>query len=104
MKRVADIREKRAERFWEERMKGKSARERAADRAQLEKELHLIQAPESLRAGAAREEEPEADMLEEEAPEMMEEEATLVAAPKAKRAAKEKAPKIKVAASERARR
>jgi|APGre2960657505_1045072.scaffolds.fasta_scaffold297886_1 hypothetical protein len=101
MKRVGDIREKRAERFWEERMKGKAARELASDRATLENELHLIQAPDSLRAGAVAEQEADAQVLEEAEVEAMEEE-TLVAAPKAKKSAvKAKTPKLKVAASER---
>ena len=93
MKRVAEVREARAEKFYEARMKGKEGRERAAARAQLENEVHLVRAPASLRNAAAEE-------MEEEAMEEVEEEAPV----KAKtRAPKSRAPKRKVPASERMR-
>jgi hypothetical protein len=101
MKRVAEVRETRAARFYDERMKGKAGRERAAAKAQLENELHLVRAPASLRgladAEAEAEEEPEAERMEAEA--AMEEEAPAVAP----RAARVRAPKLKVPAGARMR-
>jgi len=92
MKRVSEVREARAEKFYEARMKGKEGRERAAARAQLENEVHLVRAPASLR-NASAEEEVEEEAMEEEAP---------VAAPKT-RAPRVRAPKLKVPASDRMR-
>ena len=95
MKRVAEVREKRAEKFYEARMKGKEGRERAAARAQLENEVHLVRAPASLRNAAA--EELEAEDMQVEA------EAEAPVAAKAAKAPRVKAPKLKVRASERMR-
>ena len=96
MKRVTEVREARAEKHWEGRMKGKEARERAADRAQLENELHLVRAPASLRLGAAAEAEAEA---EPEPEALMAEEPALVKA----RAPRARTAKLKVAADDRMR-
>ena len=93
MKRVAEVREKRAEKFYEARMKGKEGRERAAARAQLENEVHLVRAPASLRNAAAEEAEQEAMQVEEQ-------EAPVAAKTRAPRL---RAPKLKVPASERMR-
>jgi hypothetical protein len=101
MKRVGEIRERRAERFWDERMKGKAGRELAKDKKELAEDIHLIRAPDSLLRGAAAQvedeeaEEMDADEADEEE-EAMEEE--LVPEPRAakERAAKERAPKLKV--------
>jgi hypothetical protein len=100
MKRVTEVREARAEKFWEARMKGKVSRERKADKAQLENELHLVRAPASLRAGAAAEADAEAD---EEVEAMAEEEAPAAEAPAKARAPRARAPKLKVAAGDRMR-
>lgn len=96
MKRVSEVREARAEKFYEARMKGKEGRERAAARAQLENEVHLVRAPASLRNASAEEE------VEEEAMEEAMEEEAPVAAPKT-RAPRVRAPKLKVPASDRMR-
>jgi large subunit ribosomal protein L24e len=99
MKRVTEVRESRAEKFWEARMKGKVSRERKADKAQLENELHLVRAPASLRGAA----EAEADEAAEEVEAMTEEpEAEAPVAAKA-RAPRVRAPKLKVAAGDRMR-
>jgi large subunit ribosomal protein L24e len=50
MKRIKDIRVKRQDRFWEARMAGNKAMARKADRKELEEDIHLVRAPESLRS------------------------------------------------------
>ena len=52
MKRVGEIRERREVRHLEGRFAGKAARELAADKEELGKDIHLIRAPDSLLAGA----------------------------------------------------
>lgn len=112
MKRVGEIREKRAERFWEERMKGKASRELADARKELDRDIHLVQAPDSLLVDKSRrrqavvdtEADAEEERLEDVA--MGEEPAQeIVRAPKAAKraAAKAKTPKFKVPASDRMR-
>ena len=106
MKRVGEIREKRAERFWEGRMKGKAARELADARKELERDIHLVQAPDSLLTDKSRRRHAIADgeEEEEEAEEMVvEEEPQEVVKAPAKRAAKAKAAKVKVPAADRMR-
>lgn len=114
MKRVTELRETRAARFWEERMKGKAASNLAADRKQLADEIHLIRAPASLRAGtaeAAAAAEAEAAEAEEEraaeeaaafAEPMEEEEEQLVAEPVVAKA-KTRLPKLRAVAAARTR-
>ena len=48
MKRIKEIRVARQDRFYEERMAGNKERQRAADRKQLEQEIHLVKAPGAL--------------------------------------------------------
>lgn len=48
MKRIKEIRVARQDRFWEARMAGNKERQRAADRKQLEEEIHLVKAPGAL--------------------------------------------------------
>ena len=107
MKRVGEIREKRAERFWEGRMKGKAARELADARKELERDIHLVQAPDSLLTDKSRRRHALADgeeeEEEEEADEMVVEEPQEVVKAPAKRAAKAKAAKVKVPAADRMR-
>lgn len=45
MKKVEDVRVRRAERFYENRMKGKEDERRRADKRELEQQIHLIRAP-----------------------------------------------------------
>ena len=52
MKKVEEVRVRRAERFYENRMKGKEDERRRADKRELEQQIHLIRAP-----GAAAKEE-----------------------------------------------
>lgn len=108
MKRVGEIREKRAERFWEGRMKGKAARELADARKELERDIHLVQAPDSLLTDKSRRRHAIADADEEEeeqAEEMAveEEPQEVVKAPAKRSAAKAKAQKVKVPAADRMR-
>ena len=51
MKKVEEVRVRRAERFYENRMKGKEDERRRADKRELEQQIHLIRAP-----GASRKE------------------------------------------------
>jgi len=51
MKRIKDIRVARQDRFYEERMAGNKERQLAADRKQLEEEIHLVKAPAALLKG-----------------------------------------------------
>ena len=95
MKRVTEVREARASKFWESRMKGKASRERAADKAQLENEIHLVRAPASLRVGAVA--------AEAEAEEAIAEETPAAEAPAKAKAARVRAPKLKVPAGDRMR-
>jgi hypothetical protein len=48
MKRVEDIRTRRAERFHEMRMSGKEETSRGSDKRELEQQIHLIRAPTSV--------------------------------------------------------
>lgn len=48
MQRIKDIRVKRQDRFWEARMAGNKAAQRAADLRELEEDIHLVRAPKSL--------------------------------------------------------
>ena len=57
MKRIKDIRVKRQDRFWEARMAGNKAAQRAADRKELEEDIHLVRAPESLQKRGGKKEE-----------------------------------------------
>ena len=50
LERIDEIRTKRQERFHELRMARAKAQQSKADRVQLEKEIHLVKAPDSLRA------------------------------------------------------
>jgi|Transcript_40228 large subunit ribosomal protein L24e len=45
MKKVEEVRVRRAERFYENRMKGKEDERRRADKRELEQQIHLIRAP-----------------------------------------------------------
>lgn len=45
MKRIKEIRVARQDRFWEARMAGSKEHQRAADRKELEEEIHLVKAP-----------------------------------------------------------
>ena len=104
MKRVGEIRERREVRHLEGRFAGKAARELAADKEELEKDIHLIRAPDSLLAGAVGGEEEEEEMEVEEEEEAAEEEemvpepksAAKLRKQKVAAAQKEKAPKIKL--------
>ena len=98
MKRVGEIRERRSVRHLEGRFAGNAARELAADKDELEKDIHLIRAPASLLAGAVggEEEEEEGMEAEEEEEELMEEEEMV---PEPKSAAKLR--KAKLAAAEK---
>eukprot|EP00197_Chlamydomonas_leiostraca_P004830 CAMPEP_0202869974 /NCGR_PEP_ID=MMETSP1391-20130828/14113_1 /ASSEMBLY_ACC=CAM_ASM_000867 /TAXON_ID=1034604 /ORGANISM="Chlamydomonas leiostraca, Strain SAG 11-49" /LENGTH=116 /DNA_ID=CAMNT_0049550391 /DNA_START=261 /DNA_END=611 /DNA_ORIENTATION=+ len=49
MQRIEQIRVRRQERFYEKRMQNAKAQQKAADKAQLEKEIHLIKAPAGIR-------------------------------------------------------
>jgi large subunit ribosomal protein L24e len=49
MKRIKEIRVQRQDRFWEARMAGNKERQRAADRKQLEEEIHLVKAPGAMK-------------------------------------------------------
>ena len=55
MKRIKDIRVKRQDRFWEARMAGNKAAQRAADRKELDEDIHLVRAPKSLQKGKKEE-------------------------------------------------
>lgn len=59
MKKVEDVRVRRAERFYENRMKGKEVERRRADKRELEQQIHLIRAP-----GAAKTKEEEKTVKE----------------------------------------
>lgn len=48
MKRIGEIRVARQDRFYQQRMAGNKERQRAADRKQLEEEIHLVKAPGAL--------------------------------------------------------
>ncbi|KAJ9509527.1 hypothetical protein QJQ45_001968 [Haematococcus lacustris] len=48
MQRIDEIRVRRQERFYEKRMKNVKSQQKAADKLQLEKEIHLVRAPASL--------------------------------------------------------
>mmetsp|Transcript_31091 Transcript_31091/g.88198 ORF Transcript_31091/g.88198 Transcript_31091/m.88198 type:complete len:163 (-) Transcript_31091:97-585(-) len=50
MKKISEVREKRQERFWEARMARAKGTKVAADRKELEQQIHLIKAPAALRA------------------------------------------------------
>ncbi len=50
MEKVTDIRVKRQDRFYEKRMEKAKKQQLKADKLQLEKEVHLIKAPEGIRA------------------------------------------------------
>lgn len=91
MKRVAEVRTAREAKHWEGRMAGKAARDLAADRAQLESQLHLVRAPASLLVGAAE--------AAEEAEAMAADAAPLAAAPA--KAPKQRAARLKVKAGDR---
>ena len=93
---MGEIRERRAERFWEGRMAGKAERELASDKKEVEDDIHLVRAPASLLKGYVAAEEGEA-MEEEEVAEEAEE---LVAEPKSadRRREKVKTPKIRARA------
>ena len=87
-------------------MKGKAARELADARKELERDIHLVQAPDSLLTDKSRRRHAIADgeEEEEEAEEMVvEEEPQEVVKAPAKRAAKAKAAKVKVPAADRMR-
>ena len=45
MKKVEEVRVRRAERFYENRMKGKEDRDRRANKRELEQQIHLVRAP-----------------------------------------------------------
>ena len=51
MKRILEVREKRQKRFYEARMKGRAAHENAQARKEIEQNITLVQAPDSLRKG-----------------------------------------------------
>lgn len=48
MKKVEEVRVRRAERFYENRMKGKEGDRRRADKRELEQQIHLVRAPGTL--------------------------------------------------------
>lgn len=48
MKKISDIRTTRQDRFYDKRMAVAKTQQRAADRKQLEQEIHLIKAPAAL--------------------------------------------------------
>lgn len=50
IEKVTDIRVKRQDRFYEKRMEKAKKQQLKADKLQLEKEVHLIKAPEGIRA------------------------------------------------------
>ena len=68
MKRIKEIRVARQDRFWEARMAGNKERQRAADRKQLEEEIHLVKAP-----GAIAKEKKRVKMVAEDMEEDMQE-------------------------------
>ena len=45
MKKVEEVRVRRAERFYENRMKGKESEDRKANKRELEQQIHLVRAP-----------------------------------------------------------
>lgn len=69
MKKISDVREKRQERFWEARMARAKGAKVAADRKELEKQIHLVKAPEALQKdrAAAKEKVAVEDAMEEDA-------------------------------------
>lgn len=54
MKRIKEIRVARQDRFWEARMAGSKERQRAADRKELEEEIHLVKAPGAMAKDAEK--------------------------------------------------
>ena len=54
---LLQIRQKRADRLWEKRMANAKQQQTAADKRQLEREIHLIKAP-SMEPEAVSEQEP----------------------------------------------
>lgn len=70
MERVGEIREKRQARFYEKRMLRAKRAEKNNDKVQLEKEIHLIKAPEAIRVADKEKlrvaaQETQADMMDE---------------------------------------
>lgn len=53
MRKILEVRQKRQERFYEQRMKGRAAKETADARREIEQNITLVQAPEALRKLAA---------------------------------------------------
>ena len=53
MRRVEDIKSRRAERFHEMRMGGKEDKSRGGDKRELEQQIHLVRAPVSVLASNA---------------------------------------------------
>ncbi len=45
MKKVEEVRVRRAERFYDNRMKGKESEDRKANKRELEQQIHLVRAP-----------------------------------------------------------
>jgi large subunit ribosomal protein L24e len=56
MKKVEEVRVRRAERFYENRMKGKVDERRRAEKRELEQQIHLVRAPGAQAKGEAKEE------------------------------------------------
>lgn len=54
IEKVSEIRKKRQDRFYEVRMQKARKQQKLADKTQLEKEIHLVKAPASLRAHKER--------------------------------------------------
>jgi len=54
MKKISEVREKRQERFWELRMAKARGAKVAADRKELEQQIHLVKVPTEGAAEAAK--------------------------------------------------
>ena len=72
MKKISDVREKRQERFWEARMAKAKGVQVASDRKELEQQIHLIKAPDSLLKDKAGQKAKAEKVAAEEAEDMME--------------------------------
>jgi large subunit ribosomal protein L24e len=57
IERISEIRTRRQERFYEKRMAKVKGQQVAADKQQLEKEIHLVKAPAALTAGKEKKKE-----------------------------------------------